>query len=127
MTGEARCVQGDVQVVALDRLQATAIFTVDRSEEVFAGHYPGFAIFPGVCLVEVVDEAAKKSLKEVVQLTVIESIRFLSPVYPGDELSIAVAWSESVDGLILRAVLENGRTVCARARLRYRTERPQVA
>lgn len=52
----------------------------------FAGHFPGTPILPGVVLLDL----ALKAIAEAHQLTLahceIGSVKFLSPVYPGDSL-----------------------------------------
>jgi len=53
----------------------------------FAGHFPGTPILPGVVLLDV----ALKTIAEAHQLALdhceIGSVKFLSPVYPGDTLN----------------------------------------
>lgn len=94
---------------------------VDPSERVFAGHYPGWPILPGVCLVEYVRLTALAGLRGTGDwtLTAIESSRFLRPVRPGDELAVECAWSG--DGAVRwcsATVAVDGGTA-ARVRLRF--------
>jgi 3-hydroxyacyl-[acyl-carrier-protein] dehydratase len=92
-----------------------AVVEIDADDPVFAGHYPGFPILPGVCLVEYV------RLLDGRPLVAIESCRFLAPVFPGDELAIECHWPSP--GLC-RATVATGRGVAARIRLRFTGERP---
>jgi 3-hydroxyacyl-[acyl-carrier-protein] dehydratase len=69
---------------------------IDHSEPVLKGHFPGFPIFPGVCLIECAHQTALVALAErgepdaEPRLAAFESVRFLSPVYPGDRILVEV-------------------------------------
>src|SRR5690606_8313120 len=69
-----------------DTLTSTAL--IDPDDPVLAGHYPGFPVFPGVGLIELVDHTLRASGVDLV-LGEIVSARFLSPVLPGDLLTVA--------------------------------------
>lgn len=60
---------------------------VPENHAAFAGHFPGTPILPGVVLLDV----ALKNIAETYQLALdqceIGSVKFLSPVHPGDTLS----------------------------------------
>lgn len=87
-----------VRVDSPEAGRATSAFTLDPAEPLLAGHYPGFPIFPGVCLVEC---AHRTSLGAVgagpVRLAEVESARFLGPVFPGDTVHTETV-AEAVDG-----------------------------
>ncbi|WP_410539872.1 3-hydroxyacyl-ACP dehydratase FabZ family protein [Streptomyces sp. KL2] len=98
---------------------------IDESEPVFAGHYPDFPIFPGVCVMECVRraaEAAKPPESGELRLAAVESSRFLAAVYPGDELAIELSWSPRGEGWRCSARVATGRGQAASVRLRYRRE-----
>jgi 3-hydroxyacyl-[acyl-carrier-protein] dehydratase len=87
-------------VVLLEQqgLGATAIFDVDGREWVFAGHYPGFPVLPGVCVIDTVRRAADLARPEQAQrstLDSVESARFIEPVFPGDRMLIALRWESN--------------------------------
>lgn len=78
-----------------DASAATATLDVDAGERVFAGHYPGFPVLPGVCLINTVQRAAKmmrpaQALR--IELAAVESARFIEPVFPGDRMIVALHW-----------------------------------
>jgi len=84
-------------VVLLDRqgLDATAALDVAADEAVFAGHYPGFPVLPGVCMIDTVRRAASLAQPAWVVESVfdsVESARFLAPVFPGDRMVVAFRW-----------------------------------
>ncbi|MEV4015104.1 hypothetical protein AB0J35_31845 [Nonomuraea angiospora] len=96
----------------------TSTVLVDPDEPVFAGHYPGFAVFPGVGVVELVDRTLRAAYGDGRVLSEIVSARFLSPVLPGDLLSVRATLRDGE----CAAVVGTGRGEAARLRLRYREE-----
>lgn len=70
---------------------------VDPAEILFAGHYPGFPIFPGVCFIELTRLGAESNVPDgsPARTEVVVSTRFRSPVYPGDELTVSLTWRRS--------------------------------
>ncbi|MET7765640.1 3-hydroxyacyl-ACP dehydratase [Streptomyces sp. NPDC005336] len=95
---------------------------VGEAEKVFAGHFPGFPIFPGVCVVEYVQRGALATLPEPGGrwvLAAVESSRFLSPVYPGSTLSCELTWSRKDGAWRCRASATTGRGPAAQIRLRF--------
>ncbi|MBI2898181.1 MAG: 3-hydroxyacyl-ACP dehydratase FabZ [Deltaproteobacteria bacterium] len=79
------------------RLVAIKCVTID--EPVFAGHFPGRPIFPGVLIVEAMAQAAgllagssgmAGGPNKVMLLLGIDRARFRRPVVPGDRMEIEV-------------------------------------
>ncbi|OFZ22438.1 MAG: 3-hydroxyacyl-[acyl-carrier-protein] dehydratase FabZ [Bdellovibrionales bacterium GWB1_55_8] len=81
---------------------------VSYNEPYFAGHFPGFAILPGVLLIETMAQVATFSLYPYVKnnpeqglrdtrcvLVGIDSARFRKPVIPGDKLTIETVVSRT--------------------------------
>ena len=77
---------------------------VRPEEPFFKGHYPGHPIMPGVLLLECLFQAGailmsqRLGFKEggVPVITRVQNVKFKSAVVPGDELDIAVTYSENV-------------------------------
>ncbi|MFF9062348.1 3-hydroxyacyl-ACP dehydratase FabZ family protein [Streptomyces sp. NPDC101213] len=121
----AGALSGSVGVLPSDEDGRTSTrFTVSADETVLPGHYPGFPIFPGVCLVEYVHLsvlATAPAGEPGPELVAVESTRFTGPVYPGDELTAVIDW-KPVDGGAwqCRAKVRSGRGDAASVRLRYR-------
>jgi 3-hydroxymyristoyl/3-hydroxydecanoyl-(acyl carrier protein) dehydratase len=105
----------------------TAMVLVRATEPVFTGHYPGFPVLPGVCVIECVDRAARAAPPvETVELAAIDSARFLGPVRPGDELTVELGWSADGGDWCCRAEVSTARGRSATVRLRYRARRPNL-
>lgn len=117
---------GDVSLVSGAELTAVAVADVDPAEPLFAGHYPGFPILPGVCVIEYVRHAAWLAPPPGgtgAEFDVIEAARFLSPVGPGDRLRIEIRWAECSGGWRCTARVSADHGAVATVRLRYPTAR----
>ena len=64
---------------------------VDAASEVLVGHYPGFPIMPGVLVLDCLRQALDSVFGSGLRPAVVERIRFLSPLLPGDELGLTIA------------------------------------
>lgn len=107
---------------------ATATVTLDASEGVFAGHYPGFPIFPGVCLIECAHQGSLASFPGGAAvagrgpvLDAVERSQFVGAVFPGDALTIDITWKRLDPHWRATAKLRGERGEVATVRLRYRT------
>ena len=56
--------------------------TLDRSHEIFKGHFPGSPILPGVCQVEMVRELAEGILGFELLLSRASQVKFLNLINP---------------------------------------------
>ena len=91
-------VRGPVQIVEAAPAAARIAMTVDPAEPVFAGHYPGFPIFPGVCVIEFVRLGALATIPDRDgrwALARITRARFTGPVFPGDVLTGELEWAQA--------------------------------
>jgi 3-hydroxyacyl-[acyl-carrier-protein] dehydratase len=102
---------------------------VDPAGEVFAGHYPGFPILPGVLLVDAVGRAAARWGEAHrlgrLRLAEVRSARFLAPVFPGDELTTDCTVARVDPGLVeVRGVCSTARGRAARITVRCAVPEP---
>lgn len=66
-------------------------FIVPLDHPAFAGHFPGMPILPGVLLLDAAIHAvlqARRALGDLDPACQISSVKFLSPVNPGETLTI---------------------------------------
>ncbi|MFH9044665.1 3-hydroxyacyl-ACP dehydratase FabZ family protein [Streptomyces sp. NPDC017966] len=94
---------------------------VSPDEPVFAGHYPDFPIFPGVCVVECAHRGALATAPEPVELSAVHSARFTGPAFPGDVLDFHLKWRRRDGGWQVSATAVTARGDAASMRLRYRS------
>lgn len=107
----------------LIRTAPDAVTTVvDPGSAVFAGHFPGRPVVPGVCLIDLVCRAAALIASATADAgppagLLVERARFVSPALPGDVLTVTVAPPEPGAEELLGVVSRQGDPVC-RVRLR---------
>ena len=70
-------------------------WTVPLDHPAFAGHFPGTPILPGVVLLDTALQAIAKTSGIALDRCEISSVKFLSPVGPGDALVIQYEISAS--------------------------------
>jgi 3-hydroxyacyl-[acyl-carrier-protein] dehydratase len=83
--------------------EGTRIF-VDPADPVFAGHYPGFPILPGL--------PGKR-------VSALQRAKFIRPVFPGDTLTITTVFEDDGDGVRVSAVVSKDDGPVAEIKLRY--------
>lgn len=96
---------------------------VTGNEPFFTGHYPEFPIFPGVFIVETVQQTVRRFADErwrPARLVEIASVRFLAPVLPGDVLTTECRCTVEGDELTARASCATERGKVADVKLLYR-------
>ena len=104
---------------------------VSGNEPVFVGHFPDFAIMPGVLIIEAMAQASiilfKKSLpaqqndkNTVFLLASVNNARFTKPVFPGDQLFIEIIVEKIVSkGAIVQATVKVDEKTVAKASLTF--------
>lgn len=70
-------------------------WTVPLDHPAFAGHFPGTPILPGVTLLDTVLHTIAAATGLALNVCEINSVKFLSPASPGDELLIQHVLSAS--------------------------------
>lgn len=78
-----------------------ASWVVDFEDPIFRGHYPGFAIYPGVCLIEAAHKVALAHAAQngsTTSLVSVISARFRRPVFPGNRIIVDGKTVLSEDG-----------------------------
>ncbi len=73
----------------------TTRWIVPLDHPAFTGHFPGTPILPGVVLLDVALQIIADIRGVALDLCEISSVKFLSPVNPGDELVIQHSLSAS--------------------------------
>ena len=82
---------------------------------VYQGHFPGYPITPGVCLVEIALELFSEREGRPVRLVAAKNIKFMSPVLPTETTELRFNLAGEGDG---RAVeIFSGETLCAKMSL----------
>lgn len=96
-------------------VRATFRFPADL--EVFAGHFPGRPLLPGVFLVEATRQTAEQGTGTPLAIRDIQEAKFTAEVRPGDTVTVEALLAEEQGGLQCSASLFSGGTKVARIRL----------
>ena len=102
---------------------------ISGNESFFTGHFPDFAIMPGVLIVEALAQASiilfKKSFDteqntDKVFLLASANVRFSKPVFPGDQLILEIDVEKVISSAaIVKGVAKVGDKVVTKATLSF--------
>jgi 3-hydroxyacyl-[acyl-carrier-protein] dehydratase len=86
-----------------------ALKNVSINEPVFAGHFPGYPVMPGVLILEALAQAAAilsivtlgedRPKDQIYYFAGIDRARFKRPVEPGDQLQLEVDYKRELRGI----------------------------
>lgn len=82
-----------------------------RDHPIYAGHFPGRAVVPGICTLSLVKDCLKKFLGGPVRLTGIKECKFVSALVPDHPLLLELGFEMKEDGFFRCRVFCEGRTV----------------
>ncbi|HNY01450.1 MAG TPA: beta-hydroxyacyl-ACP dehydratase [Bacteroidales bacterium] len=71
-------------------LQCQATLRLEPSHPVYAGHFPGNPVVPGVCQIQIIRELAEKACNTRLVLTRSDTLKFLSMIVPQSSPELAV-------------------------------------
>lgn len=76
--------------------QVDAVIKIDKTHEIFKGHFPTKPVTPGVCIIQIVKELAEKALDERLFMQKASNIKFKSLINPeeNDTLNMQLALKE---------------------------------
>jgi 3-hydroxyacyl-[acyl-carrier-protein] dehydratase len=95
-----------VDEVVLDgETSARATKLVRLEDPYLNGHYPGFAIYPGVFVVESVTQTHRAACRargegDPGSVVAISSLRLTAPLFPGDVLHVQATAEPAADGTV---------------------------
>jgi 3-hydroxyacyl-[acyl-carrier-protein] dehydratase len=79
----------------------------------FEGHFPGNPILPGACLIEAAIQLISTGVRQNLILAEIETVKFFSPVKPGDEVKLDFNIKTLPDGIGAKGTMMSGsRKIC---------------
>lgn len=86
--------------ITLNRVQA--IIRLNPDHVIFAGHFPGQPVVPGVCMLQIIKELLESAIGQRVQLTRAGNVKFLTVLTPQAHAVVSVQLNfESSEGGIL--------------------------
>lgn len=97
------------------KASGTARFAVDLP--VLVGHFPGNPLIPGVHVLALVAEIARRTGVALGQVQAIEKAKWSAPVYPGEDLAITLTSRTVEGGWRVDGEVTKAGQVCASCRL----------
>lgn len=77
---------------------ARAVITLDAGHRIFAGHFPGQPVVPGVCMMQIVRELAEQGVGKALQIRTADNMKFLSILNPTEHREVVVTVSYTPNG-----------------------------
>jgi len=76
---------------------------------IFAGHFPGNPVLPGVCMVQIIKELVAEIFGSSVMLRSAQNIKFLKPVNPllDSQLKIVLTFRNTEEQMFVNAQVTN--------------------
>jgi len=72
---------------------------LNRTHEIFEGHFPGHPVLPGVCVIQMIKEFTEKALNKKLLLSVASNVKFMAVINPekNDTINFKLDLTESGD------------------------------
>ena len=80
-------------------------FRFPASDAVFAGHFPGHPLLPGIFQIEMARVVAESVLRATLRVRVVTKAKFLRPIIPGETVRVELKCTEKADTFLVRARL----------------------
>jgi 3-hydroxyacyl-[acyl-carrier-protein] dehydratase len=84
---------------------------------VLAGHFPGNPLIPGVYVLALVAEVARRTGVAVGDIQSIEKAKWSAPIFPDEDLTITLTSRQLESGWRVDGEVSKGSTLCASCRL----------
>ena len=83
-------------------------FKFPADDPLFAGHFPGHPLLPGVFQLEMTRTCAQVIIGQTLDLQEIIKAKFLRPIVPGETIRLSLKLSEEAGTIQARAILAAG-------------------
>jgi 3-hydroxyacyl-[acyl-carrier-protein] dehydratase len=87
-----------------------AKISINDHHKIFAGHFPGKPVVPGVCMVQIILEIMEVVLGKPVRLTESDTIKFLTVVSPKEnkEIDVSINYIAEFGRFLINASIFSG-------------------
>ena len=94
-----------------DVITARLLWNIDHA--IFAGHFPGQPVVPGVCMIQIVQETLAGCLGKTIDLLESNQIKFLQFIDPrvNPVVNLQITYSVTDDSLLVNASLLKEKTI----------------
>lgn len=94
-----------------NKVSATVSFNKDH--QIFAGHFPGHPVVPGVCMMQILREVMEVEVGGRLRIASGENMKFLSIINPNEnpEVDVVISFTEADGQYNLTASLQSDQTI----------------
>lgn len=88
-----------------------ATIRLNPDHAIFAGHFPGQPVVPGVCMLQIIRELLESALQRTIQLVKASNIKFLTVLTPTahEVVGVHINFESSEDGILVsEATISSG-------------------
>ena len=80
-----------------------ATIRLNPDHAIFAGHFPGQPVVPGVCMLQIIKELLEGATQQPLQLARASNIKFLTVLTPGahEVVDVLINFDSSKDGILV--------------------------
>lgn len=90
--------------IIADEAEFSASITFDPDHAIFKGHFPGYPVVPGVCLIRIMRDLVCEIKGKPLTLEMISNLKFLKMIDPHSHANVRVTGSYSITEKGLYAV-----------------------
>jgi|ERR1022692_1041846 3-hydroxyacyl-[acyl-carrier-protein] dehydratase len=91
---------------------AKAVLKINPAHEIFAGHFPGTPVVPGVCMMQIVKEILEDVLAKDINLIKADHVKFLTVINPQKissvQLDLKYTITDSQDIITMASLYNDG-------------------
>jgi 3-hydroxyacyl-[acyl-carrier-protein] dehydratase len=80
------------------------VFNGDHA--IFAGHFPGNPVVPGVCMMEIVKELIQEQVGQKLIMRTTGNVKFLQIIKPDVQPTIVISWKEKDGRYVAKAIID---------------------
>jgi 3-hydroxyacyl-[acyl-carrier-protein] dehydratase len=80
-----------------------ATIRLNPAHPIFAGHFPGQPVVPGVCMLQIIKELLESATRPAIQLVKASNIKFLTVLTPAahEVVRVHIIFESSEDGILV--------------------------
>jgi 3-hydroxyacyl-[acyl-carrier-protein] dehydratase len=81
----------------------TATLTINRDHEIFAGHFPGQPVVPGVCMMQMIKEIMEQVTGKKMNIVKAHDMKFLAVIDPtvSNCINVVLKYTQDTEGNIV--------------------------
>jgi 3-hydroxyacyl-[acyl-carrier-protein] dehydratase len=115
-------------IISFDSQENVAQFSIalDASHAIFAGHFPGMPILPGVVQLQIVKELLQTQFTTLVFVKEMKTCKFLKVINPKEvtPLQVEIKWSKSEHVIEVVVLMKDAENTYLKAQIAYSTTSP---